>query len=153
MNKLKSHESVNETLGNSYGLPIVFMLDEFANIGVIPEFDKFLATIRSKKMSVEIFLQSFGQLYKTYKDASSIILENCKTKITMSGVTDQTAELFAKLVGREQYKAVSVSSGDKSSSASESDQTKEVLSSDDIRRLKTYEMLIISDNLRPNQRR
>lgn len=149
MNKLKSHESVNETLGNSYGLPIVFMLDEFANIGVIPEFDKFLATIRSKKMSVEIFLQSFGQLYKTYKDASSIILENCKTKITMSGVTDQTAELFAKLVGREQYKAVSVSSGDKSSSASESDQTKEVLSSDDIRRLKTYEMLIISDNLRP----
>ncbi|MGP6151676.1 type IV secretory system conjugative DNA transfer family protein [Priestia flexa] len=129
--------------------PIQFLIDEFANIGRIPEFSTFLSTIRSKKMGVEIFLQSVDQLEKNYKGEENIILENCKTKVVMSGVSSRSAQTFADLVGKEQYKSISHSMGDNHSSSSVSDQTKEVLSADDIRRMKSYEILIVSDNLRP----
>ena len=53
-----------------------FLLDEFANIGQIPRFDKLIATIRSREMSASIILQSQSQLKAIYKDAAEIILDN-----------------------------------------------------------------------------
>lgn len=146
LNKTKNY--VSEDMEKDY-MFIQFLIDEFANIGRITEFTTFLSTIRSKKMGIQIFLQSFEQLSRNYPGEESIILENCKTKIAMAGVSDKTAETFAKLMGKEQYKSYSHSVGDHHSSSSVSDQTKEVLSMDDIRRIKSYQILIISDNLRP----
>ena len=53
------------------------LLDEFANIGQIPKFDKLIATIRSREISASIILQSQSQLKTIYKDAAETILGNC----------------------------------------------------------------------------
>ena len=53
------------------------ILDEFANIGQIPNFDKLIATIRSREISASIILQSQSQLKAIYKDAAEIISDNC----------------------------------------------------------------------------
>ena len=58
-----------------------FLLDEFANIGQIPRFDKLIATIRSRKMSASIILQSQSQLKAIYKDAAEIILDNADSTL------------------------------------------------------------------------
>ena len=55
------------------------MLDEFANIGLIPKFDKLIATIRSREISASIILQSQSQLKTIYKDAAETIIGNCDT--------------------------------------------------------------------------
>ena len=58
-----------------------FLLDEFANIGQIPRFDKLIATIRSREMSASIILQSQSQLKAIYKDAAEIILDNADSTL------------------------------------------------------------------------
>ena len=62
-----------------------FLLDEFANIGQIPRFDKLIATIRSREISASIILQSQSQLKAIYKDAAEIISDNCDCTLFLSG--------------------------------------------------------------------
>ena len=62
-----------------------FLLDEFANIGQIPRFDKLIATIRSREMSASIILQSQSQLKAIYKDAAEIILDNADSTLFLGG--------------------------------------------------------------------
>ena len=62
-----------------------FLLDEFANIGQIPRFDKLIATIRSREMSASIILQSQSQLKAIYKDAAEIILDNADRSLFFGG--------------------------------------------------------------------
>ncbi len=61
------------------------ILDEFANIGQIPNFDKLIATIRSREISASIILQSQSQLKSIYKDAADIISDNCDCTLFLSG--------------------------------------------------------------------
>lgn len=153
LNQVKAHPAFNQT--GSYngpkGFPVFFLLDEFANIGKLSSIDEFLATIRSKSMSVEIFLQSYAQLSKLYgKDIADIIIENCKTKITMAGVTAESAQLYSNLAGKTMIESASVSYGEgKSMSTSVSRHAEEVVTPDDVRRMKKYDLFIVSANLRP----
>ena len=62
-----------------------FLLDEFANIGQIPRFDKLIATIRSREMSASIILQSQSQLKAIYKDAAEIIHEKADRTLFLGG--------------------------------------------------------------------
>lgn len=62
-----------------------FMLDEFANIGQIPNFEKLISTIRSRNISATIILQAFSQLKTIYKDKSDTIVGNCDTSIFLGG--------------------------------------------------------------------
>lgn len=148
-NQIKTDKSVDEAYGETTGLPVYFLLDEFANIGTIPEVDVLLSTVRSKKMSLVLGVQSIGQLKKNYKDTFNIIVENCKTKIALGGMTGETAEFFSKLVGEEEYTNMSVSQSEKNLSTSTSTNKKTILSYDQVRRLKTYKMICVSDNLKP----
>lgn len=147
--QIKSDRSVDETFGAMSGLPVYFLLDEFANIGRIPSVDVLLSTVRSKKMSLVLGIQSLDQLKKNYRDTFNIIVENCKTKIILGGTTGDTAEFFSKMVGEEEYTNMSVSQGDRSVSTSTSTNKKAILSADQIRRLKSYELVCVSDNLKP----
>ena len=61
------------------------LLDEFANIGQIPKFDKLIATIRSREISASIILQSQSQLKTIYKDAAETIIGNCDTMLFLGG--------------------------------------------------------------------
>ncbi|WP_152160157.1 TraM recognition domain-containing protein, partial [Streptococcus pneumoniae] len=83
------------------------------------------------------------------KDTFNIIAENCKTKIVLGGATGESAEVFSKLIGEEEYTNMSVSQGDKSLSTSTSINKKRIMSADQIRLLKTFELVCISDNLKP----
>ncbi|HGO9422666.1 TPA: type IV secretory system conjugative DNA transfer family protein [Bacillus cereus] len=148
-NYIKNDSSVSEETGDGQGLGVLFLLDEFANLGYVPAIDTLLSTIRSKKMGMMLGVQSVAQLRKVYGDSYDTIVENCKTKIALGGITGATAEFFVKLAGKEQYTNLSHSYGDSNSSMSMSEQTKNVLNEDDIRRLKTYELIVIADNLRP----
>lgn len=152
MNQVKSHPSFNQGSNRGQkGYPVFFLLDEFANIGKLPDIDSFLSTIRSKAMCLEIFIQSYAQLSKQYGDkVANIIIENCKTKLTMAGVTNESAELFSKLAGQTMVESTSVSlNGGNSVSTSTSKQAQQVVTADDIRRMKKYDLFIVSANLRP----
>lgn len=150
-NILKGDESVDESLGDADGLPVYFLLDEFANIGKIPAMDNLISTIRSKKMGVEIFLQNIEQLRSVYgPDVAKTILSNCSTKLTMYGNSEESSKFFSDLSGKREVEKVSVSTSGKGSvSYSTSMQEKQVISVDELRRLKEHEIVIISSNIRP----
>ena len=76
------------------------LLDEFANIGQIPNFDKLIATIRSREISAAIVLQSISQLKAIYKDAAEIISDNCDSTVFLSGRGKNAIEI-AEALGRE----------------------------------------------------
>lgn len=76
------------------------LLDEFANIGQIPNFDKLIATIRSREISASIILQSKAQLKAIYKDAAEIIIDNCDTSLFLGGRGSSAKEL-AETLGKE----------------------------------------------------
>lgn len=148
-NQIKSE--VNEFEGDNKGYPVYFLLDEAANIGVIPGFSKLLTTIRSKDMGILMGIQSISQLESVYGHIEAkIIIENAKTKIGLSGMSGETAKFFSDLCGEEEYISQSISHGDKNNlSVSNSVLTKKVMTSDEVRRLKTHEVILIGDNLRP----
>ena len=90
-----------ELYGGKLPLNVCFMLDEFANIGQIPDFDKKLTTIRSRGIYANVILQSKSQLESMYKDQAKTILENCDTTLFLgSGGTDTLKEIEERL-GKE----------------------------------------------------
>ena len=81
--------------------PVRFLLDEFANIGQIPMFDKLIATIRSREMSASIILQSQSQLKSIYKDAAETIIGNCDTMLFLGGKEPSTLKEISETLGKE----------------------------------------------------
>jgi len=78
-----------------------FLLDEFANIGMIPNFEKLIATIRSREISVSVILQAQSQLKAIYKDNMDTILGNCDTMLFLGGKEKTTLEEISKMLGKE----------------------------------------------------
>lgn len=78
-----------------------FLLDEFANIGKIPNFDKLIATIRSRNISATIILQTLSQLKTIYKDNADTIIGNCDTSIFLGGKERSTVKLLSEELGKE----------------------------------------------------
>lgn len=76
------------------------LLDEFANIGQIPQFDKLIATIRSREISASIVLQSKSQLKTLYKDAADTIEGNCDTLLFLGGKEKATLKDLSELLGK-----------------------------------------------------
>ena len=77
------------------------LLDEFANIGQIPKFDKLIATIRSREISAAIILQSQSQLKTIYKDAADTITGNCDSMIFLGGKEKSTLKEISEVLGKE----------------------------------------------------
>ena len=82
-------------------VPIQFILDEFANIGKIPRFEKLIATIRSRMMSCIIMLQTKSQLKSAYKDDAETIIGNCDTEIFLGGKEKSTLKDLEEAIGDE----------------------------------------------------
>ena len=78
-----------------------FLLDEFANIGQIPQFDKLIATIRSREISASIILQSKSQLKAIYKDNADTVEGNCDTTLFLGGKEKTTLKEMSELLGKE----------------------------------------------------
>lgn len=77
------------------------LLDEFANIGQIPKFDKLIATIRSREISASIILQSQSQLKTIYKDAAETIQGNCDSMLFLGGKESSTLKEISETLGKE----------------------------------------------------
>ena len=77
------------------------LLDEFANIGQIPKFDKLIATIRSREISASIILQSQSQLKTIYKDAADTIVGNCDCTLFLGGKEKSTLKEISEVLGKE----------------------------------------------------
>lgn len=79
--------------------PVRFLLDEFANIGEIPEFTKKLATMRKYEISCSIILQNLAQIKTMYKDDWQTILGNCDSFLFLGGQEYETVEYISKELG------------------------------------------------------
>ena len=98
---LQKAEKEERKDGISGGRPIHFMLDEFANIPAIPDFEIKIATSRSRNMWFHIYLQSYEQLNSSYKPTTaSIIIDNCNQQIFLGSQSVSTKERFSKECGQ-----------------------------------------------------
>lgn len=87
--------------GGRLPVHVRLILDEFANIGQIPNFDKLIATIRSREISASIILQSQSQLKTIYKDAADTIVGNCDSTLFWGGKEKSTLKEISELLGKE----------------------------------------------------
>ena len=93
-------DKADDFYGGRLPVHVRLILDEFANIGQIPNFDKLIATIRSREISASIILQSQSQLKAIYKDAAEIISDNCDCTLFLSG-RGKNAKEIAEVLGKE----------------------------------------------------
>ena len=94
-------DKADDEYGGRLPLHVRVIADEFANIGQIPQFDKLIATIRSREISASIILQSQSQLKAMYKDSADTILGNCDTTLFLGGKEKTTLKEMSELLGKE----------------------------------------------------
>ena len=94
-------DKADDVYGGRLPVHVRCILDEFANIGQIPQFDKLIATIRSREISASIILQSQSQLKTIYKDAADTIVGNCDSTLFLGGKEKSTLKEISELLGKE----------------------------------------------------
>ena len=94
-------DKADDFYGGRLPIHVRLILDEFANIGQIPNFDKLIATIRSREISASIILQSQSQLKTIYKDAADTIVGNCDSTLFLGGKEKSTLKEISELLGKE----------------------------------------------------
>ena len=125
------------------------LLDEFANIGQIPKFDKLIATIRSREISASIILQSQSQLKTIYKDAADTITGNCDCTLFLGGKEKSTLKEISEVLGKETidlYNTSETRSNNNSYGLNYQKTGKELMSQDEIAVMdgKNFEAMSIS---------
>ena len=142
--------------GGSLPVPMFLILDEFANIGRIPNFERILSTCRSKKLHISIILQSIDQLMEIYDEkVTENIMANCSTHLFLGSNAQKTLETFSKQLGEKTITRDSVSrSTDKDSHTSGhsySDQImgRALMTPDELRRMSKDECIILIQGMRP----
>ena len=94
-------DKADDVYGGRLPVHVRCILDEFANIGQIPQFDKLIATIRSREISASIILQSQSQLKAIYKDNADTIVGNCDTMLFLGGKEKSTLKEISEILGKE----------------------------------------------------
>ena len=94
-------DKADDEYGGRLPVHVRCLLDEFANIGQIPKFEKLIATIRSREISASIILQSQSQLKAIYKDNADTIIGNMDTSIFLGGKEPTTLKELAAVLGKE----------------------------------------------------
>ncbi len=91
----------DKEMGGQLATPVQFILDEFRNIGRIPNFDILIATVRSHLISCIIILQTQSQLKDVYKDAAETIAGNCDSTVFLGGTEKTTLKDLQEVLGEE----------------------------------------------------
>lgn len=94
-------DKADDVYGGRLPVHVRFLLDEFANIGLIPKFEKLIATIRSREISANIILQAQSQLKAIYKDHADTIIGNCDSMIFLGGKEKTTLKELSETLGKE----------------------------------------------------
>ena len=142
--------------GGELPIPMFLILDEFANIGRIPNFERILSTCRSKLLHISIILQSLDQIEEIYDEKmAQIIMANCSTQLFLGSNAQKTLETFSKLLGEKTITRDNVSRStdkdDKASGKSYSDQimARALMTPDELRRLDSDDCLIFVQAMKP----
>lgn len=141
--------------GGKLKVPTYFILDEFANIGKIPDFDKKISTSRSRKISFSVILQNLDQLEAIYDKSYETIIGNCDTHVFLGSNSYKTVEYFSKALGEKTIERESISvSRDKQhhrTGTSDSDQVmaRALMTPDELRRLDNDLCIIFEKGIKP----
>ena len=141
--------------GGKLKVPCFFILDEFANIGKIPDFDKKISTSRSRKISFSVILQNLDQLEAIYEKSHETIVGNCDTHVFLGSNSFKTVEYFSKELGEKTIKRKSDSinrdKNGKKTGKSESDQilARALMTPDELRRMDNDDCIIFEKGLKP----
>ena len=131
-----------------------FILDEFANIGKIPDFDKKIATFRKYWISSDIIIQSLDQLRKMYEDNIGLIIGNCNIIICLGTTDKEDSEFFSELLGQKTVDVVSHNFDNKgifvgTTGGNYSADAENLMRPEDVRSMKPDECLIIINTQQP----
>ena len=132
-----------------------FILDEFANIGKIPDFDKKISTSRSRKISFSVILQNIDQLEAVYEKSYETIMGNCDTHVFLGSNSFKTVEYFSKALGEKTIGRDSISiNRDRQNwktgkSVSDQVMARALMTPDELRRLDNDQCIIFEKGIKP----
>ena len=141
--------------GGALKVPTYFILDEFANIGKIPDFDKKISTSRSRKISFSVILQNLDQLEAIYEKSYETIIGNCDTHVFLGSNSYKTVEYFSKALGEKTIERDSLSvNRDRKyfrTGISKSDQVmaRALMTPDELRRMDNDLCIIFEKGIKP----
>ena len=141
--------------GGALKIPTYFILDEFANIGKIPDFDKKISTSRSRKISFSVILQNVDQLEAVYEKSYETIMGNCDTHLFLGSNSYKTLEYFSKQLGEKTIERDSISiNKDRQNyrtgkSVSDQVMARALMTPDELRRLDNDLCIIFEKGIRP----
>ena len=145
-----------EKADNEYGGKLPFqvrcLLDEFANIGKIPDFEKLISTIRSRNISCTIILQSLNQITSIYKESAEIIIDCCDTMVFLGGKSTKTTKQISEMIGKTTIDSQNIneSKGQTGSySLNNAILGRDLIDPSEIGRLKRTECLVLITGLPP----
>lgn len=135
----------DDVYGGRLPVPVRCILDEFANIGRIPEFDKLIATIRSREISACIILQSISQLKPMYEKSWEVIVDNCDSFLFLGGRGDETTKMVSGQLGKEtvDHRSLNKSKGRETSNSEQNTILgRELLTEAELKLLKTDQCVL-----------
>jgi type IV secretion system protein VirD4 len=139
--------------GGRLPVPVQALLDEFANIGQIPDFDQLIATMRSRRVSVTVVLQSLSQLKNRYRDSWETIVGCCDTLVYLGTQDQETRQYISRMLGKTTIvvdgKSRTKSSRSHSSSESEQRTARELMSADELLRMDRNNSIVFVRGYRP----
>lgn len=144
-----------DSIGGKLKVPTYFILDEFSNIGKIPDFDKKISTSRSRRISFSVILQNLDQLEGNYEKFFETIIGNCDTHLFLGSNSQKTVEYFSKALGEKTiiHTSLSVNKNENNQNTGFSDQeqimARVLMTPDELRRLDNNLCIIYEKGLRP----
>ena len=142
-----------EDFGGALARPVHFILDEFANLGTVPDFTRMIATIRSRNIFCSVIVQSLSQLEKGYeKEGAATIIDCCDTTLFLGGKSSETNEMIAKMAGKQTIRTYSENdSRGTNSSYSRNYQLSErdLITPDEVGRLPRQKAIVLISGIHP----
>ena len=141
--------------GGKLKTPVFFILDEFANIGRIPEFDKKISTSRSRGIQFSVILQNLDQLEAVYEKSYETIMGNCDTHVFLGSNSFKTVEYFSKALGEKtisrESKSKSTDKHWKTQGYNDSEQimARALMTPDELRRMDNDLCIIYEKGIKP----
>lgn len=145
-------DKADDEYGGNLPFHVRCMLDEFANIGKIPNFEKLISTIRSREISATIILQSLSQLTATYKENAETIIDCCDTFVFLGGKSTKTTKSVSEMIGKTTIDNQNINeSKGQNGNYSLNNQVlgRDLIDASEIGRLKRNQCLVLISGLKP----
>ena len=149
------YDFADKNPGGKLPMPTYFILDEFANIGKVPDFDKKISTSRSRKISFSVILQNLDQLESVYEKSYETIIGNCDTHVFLGSNSQKTVEYFSKALGEKTIERDSISVNKnrqnwmQGKSVSDQVMARALMTPDELRRLDNDMCIIFEKGIKP----